>query len=526
MSTLYRKYRPQKFSDLYGQDSITTTITNEIATDKVAHAYLFSGPRGVGKTTMARLLAKAVNCTGRTAGSAEPCDECSSCLEIARGNNIDVNEIDAASHTGVENVRENIIENAQFKPTKSKYKVFIIDEVHMLSTAAFNALLKTLEEPPTHIIFILATTEEYNLLPTIVSRCQRFNFKKLPRELMMKRLNELCKLEKIKVDKEVLEKIIVKSEGCGRDAESLLGQIMSLGKKEISLADAQIILPISTMENTLEFMDLLAQKDAPTLITRIGTYNEEGVNFDHFFLDLLRILRAGIYISTTGDGGEYTAELGESGIKKLRQAVAAISTTDLVLLADMMLRRRTEVKFSPLPSLPLELLVIEWSSRCPEQRISPVSSSPNAVVAPTVTAKIPDIRPIETMKPTIKPAETKAETPSHNTFSSGPINSSFVDIKSHWSEMIIKVSETNASLSFILKTCRLSKLEDNLLTIAVPYSLHKEKLDKNKKVLEDVTAEIMKERIRINIDVCEEPKNVPDPALQSLAADFGGQVMA
>ena len=178
MLSLYRKYRPQTWAELIGQDPIKLTLQKELETSKLAHAYLFSGPRGTGKTTAARLLAKALNCAERPDGKSEPCNRCSSCEEISRSQSIDVLEIDAASHTGVDNIRENIIDSARFSPTKSRYKIFIIDEVHMLSTSAFNALLKTLEEPPAHVFFILATTEPFKLPSTILSRCQRFDFKK------------------------------------------------------------------------------------------------------------------------------------------------------------------------------------------------------------------------------------------------------------------------------------------------------------------------------------------------------------
>src|SRR3989339_1919745 len=192
MSTLYRKYRPQKFSELIGQNHIKITLQHELERGEIGHAYLFCGPRGLGKTTTARLFAKAVNCVNRKDGESEPCNKCNSCTSIMTGNSVDMIEIDAASHTSVDNVRENIIENARFTPTSSKYKVFIIDEVHMLSISAFNALLKTLEEPPAHAIFILCTTELHKVPETIVSRCQHFDFKKVAPAEAIKRLKMIA----------------------------------------------------------------------------------------------------------------------------------------------------------------------------------------------------------------------------------------------------------------------------------------------------------------------------------------------
>ena len=227
-STLYRKYRPQTFKEVVGQNHIKTTIQSELESGKIAHAYLFSGPRGLGKTTMARLFAKAVNCLNRKEGESEPCNVCDACKEVIEAKSLDVIEIDAASHTGVDNVRENIINNSRFTPTSRKYKVFIIDEVHMLSTAAFNALLKTLEEPPAHAIFILATTEIHKVPQTIISRCQHFDFRKVSENDIFKRLSLIVTQEGKSVDKSVLESIAYYAEGCIRDAESLLGQILSL----------------------------------------------------------------------------------------------------------------------------------------------------------------------------------------------------------------------------------------------------------------------------------------------------------
>jgi len=197
---LYRKYRPQSFADVIGQEHVTVTIANEIKSGHVAHAYLFSGPRGCGKTTTARIIAKAVNCLNRKPDEAEPCNKCANCLEIQSGRAIDLIEIDAASHRGIDDIRE-LREGIKFAPTKLKYKVFIIDECHQLSKDAANALLKTLEEPPAHAIFILATTELHKILPTILSRCQRFDFHKLALPQLVARLQKLADLEGVRIEK-------------------------------------------------------------------------------------------------------------------------------------------------------------------------------------------------------------------------------------------------------------------------------------------------------------------------------------
>ena len=222
-NTLYRKYRPQIFAEVISQNHVKTTLANAITMDKVAHAYLFAGPRGIGKTTLARILAKALNCNEKD--KLEPCTKCSSCLEIAEGRSLDLIEIDAASNRGINEIRE-LREQVRVSPSKEKFKVFIIDEVHMLTNEAFNALLKTLEEPPAHAIFILATTEIHRIPETIISRCQRFDFKKIPIPETVKHLEFLVKQEGIKVEKKVIENIARFSQGYLRDAISMLGQIL------------------------------------------------------------------------------------------------------------------------------------------------------------------------------------------------------------------------------------------------------------------------------------------------------------
>jgi len=224
---LYRKYRPQKFSEVIGQEHVTQTITNEIKNGRIAHAYLFSGPRGCGKTTTARIIAKAVNCLNRKSSEAEPCNQCANCLEIQSGRAIDLIEIDAASHRGIDDIRE-LREGIKFAPSKLKYKVFIIDECHQLSKDAANALLKTLEEPPAHAIFILATTELHKILPTILSRCQRFNFHKLTLPQLTARLQKLADLEGVAIEKPALELIALTAGGSARDSESLIRTILVL----------------------------------------------------------------------------------------------------------------------------------------------------------------------------------------------------------------------------------------------------------------------------------------------------------
>ncbi|MFA4873092.1 MAG: DNA polymerase III subunit gamma/tau [Patescibacteria group bacterium] len=313
MLALYRKYRPAKFSELIGQDMIRDTLLSEVANKMLAHAYLFTGPRGLGKTSTARILAAAVNCERLKDG--EPCGECSRCVAIRGGRYLDLIEIDAASQTGVDNVRENIIESARFIPQAGPYKIYILDEAHMLSTSAWNALLKTLEEPPLSVIFIFATTESRKIPDTILSRCQQFRFRPVEHEVLKKRLVSIAKAESIIVDEEVFDEVALRAGGYVRDAESLLGQLFSLGGKSVTWKDAQVILERSSLESVSSFLKTLLKGDAENAFQQLNELQEEGVDVPRFTLDLLEALRAMHYRAITEDNHPlYIRRHGKAGI--------------------------------------------------------------------------------------------------------------------------------------------------------------------------------------------------------------------
>jgi len=524
MSTLYRKYRPQSFSDIHDQEYIVKTITNEIAGNTIAQAYLFTGPRGVGKTTIARLLAKAINCKNRQAGNFEPCNECSSCQEITSGKNIDVIEIDAASHTGVDNVRENIIENAQFKPTSSPYKIFIIDEVHMLSGSAFNALLKTIEEPPAHVIFILATTELHKLPATVISRCQRFAFKKITREAMLKKLEKICKDEKVKVEKTVLEKIINKSEGGMRDAESLLGQILTLNLKEINEKDVETILPSSDFNSTISFLELIASNHSKTALEFVNNLADHGTNLEQFFNDLIEMLRSTL-IAQTGYDIKNIINVPKEINNKIIELSKKIPTSQIIAMIDNLSIRKKEVKQMPIPQLPLELFIVQFCSETIEPKNDQTGLKEENTTLPQTKSenkanKNDDSKPNK-FSSSLK---TAISTLTHKT----PPKSSLDEIKIKWNEMVANLSQKNPSLTFILKSCNLESVDEIGLNINFQFSIHKDKIEetKNKKTVEDELEKVLGERIKINCSLQNnEASENEDVELNNLAAEFGGELM-
>lgn len=354
---LYRKYRPRTFAEVVNQKHIVQTLTNALVAEKIAHAYLFAGPRGTGKTTVARLLAKAVNCLSRQ--GYEPCNKCSACQEINQGKSLDLIEIDAASNRGIDEIRE-LREGIKFSPNSLKYKVFIIDECHQLTKEAFNALLKTLEEPPAHAIFVLATTEIHKVPQTIISRCQRFDFHKLTLDKIVDRLAWIAKQEKIKIGKPALELVALNADGSVRDSESLLGQIISVEDKEITLEEVQAILGVTDIKTVQDLVDYLIEKNNGAAISHINQVIAQGHDLTQFAKSLVNYLRKMLILKVNPDLSKLVAvELTKEQLDTIISQGKKFSQPDLIRTIHLFIQAGNEVKSADFPQLPLELAVVE-----------------------------------------------------------------------------------------------------------------------------------------------------------------------
>lgn len=351
-----RKYRPQTFSDLTGQEHVTRTLSHALDTRRLHHAYLFSGVRGTGKTTTARILAKGLNC--QQGMTSQPCLKCASCLEIAAGNSLDVLEIDAASNTGVDNVRDVIINNLAIAPARDRYKIFVIDEVHMLSTSAFNALLKTLEEPPPHVVFIMATTELHKVPDTILSRCQHFEFRQIATEKIFQRLREIASIEGIKISDAALREIARSGAGSLRDAQSALDQVIAFSGAEIVEEDVSVSLGLVSAVTLGRVAEAIARQDTSTTLNLVEEIFSRGYDLRNFTRELMAYLRH-LLVVKSGIVNSDILGVADVEIDRLKELSRHFSEEDLVRCFHLLADTEKEIKDSPHPRFQLEIGLIK-----------------------------------------------------------------------------------------------------------------------------------------------------------------------
>ncbi len=355
---LYRKYRPKTFDEIVGQEHVVTALVNSLKTGRMAHAYLFSGPRGIGKTTVARLLAKAMNCEG----ASRPCNACGFCAKFNEGRALDLIEIDAASTRGIDDIRE-LREGVRFSPTEGKYKTYIIDEVHQLTKEAFNALLKTLEEPPSHAVFVLATTELDKVPATIISRTQRYDFRRPSVLQIANRLAQIAKKEGVKLEDEAARLIAFAAEGSLRDGESILGQIMAVEDKNITREEVENVLGLPRRESAKKMFELIARKDAPSALSLVQEIHDSGYDLTYFSKLLMQYFRNAFFLKTDPALKKFIEnELLPDEHEAIVAHLSNFSAEDLSRGVSVIFENMSHFRKSPIPQLPLELTVIELIS--------------------------------------------------------------------------------------------------------------------------------------------------------------------
>ncbi len=393
---LARKWRPQNFQDLIGQEHVSQTLKNAIETDRVAHAFLFTGARGVGKTSAARIFAKALNCA--QGPTALPCNACPACREITSGTSTDVFEIDGASNTGVDDVRE-LRENIKYLPSSCRYKIFIIDEVHMLSTNAFNALLKTLEEPPAHVKFIFATTEPHKLPITILSRCQRFDFKRIQLPRLLARLRYIVDQEEVAISDDALMLVARKGDGSMRDALSTLDQVLAFCGATVSDDDVRQLLGVVDHRLVQEIVGAIQQLDARTALEVVRQTDSYGYNIRQFTQEVLQHLRNLLLLRAAGSGLDL-GELSDGELAVVKEQSAASTLVDLQRYVAILLKAEMEMAHATFPRLVLELAIVRMANLMPllpvDELLTRLAQGGGVVSSgqPPRVAPMPDRRPL------------------------------------------------------------------------------------------------------------------------------------
>lgn len=525
---LYLKWRPQQFEDVVGQEHVTTTLRNALRGGRISHAYLFSGPRGTGKTTMARLLAKAVNCLDADV-NARPCNQCHICRSVNEGRLLDLIEMDAASHTGVDNVREAIRDKVGFRPSEARFKVYVIDEVHMLSTSAFNALLKTLEEPPEHVIFCLATTEPHRVLPTILSRCQHFEFHRIPLAALTARLRHIADEEGLQVEDSALQFMARTSSGCARDAISLLDQLTAYGDETVTVEQVRAVLGLGDEQEVFALLGCLAVHEVGEGLDIIHRVVEHGADVRQFTQQVVDHLRLVLLLRVGGQSA--LPDLLPETRAQLEALAEQFSTRDVVRAIKLLNQARLDLRGSDQGQLALELAYVEAAleHKEPSEPTMPPAVAQRAererVPVPAPPARQAAVRPAAPRRAV--PAATQADEDGVATRQADTVMAqvSEEEVRLHWAEIRHRLRQSSRQVEALVNSSTVRGIEgDNLLVLEFASQFLSDKLGKeeNKQIVERAVGEVLGKRCRVRAAVRTIDAPEPEPASSLPPTSAGG----
>lgn len=489
---LARKYRPQNFAEVYAQDHVTKILQSAIASGRIAHAYLFSGPRGVGKTSLARIMAKSLNC--EQGPTTQPCNKCTNCVEITSGVSPDVIEIDGASNTGVDDIRE-LQRELLYAASGAKYKIYIIDEVHMLSKNAFNALLKTLEEPPENVIFIFATTEPHKVLPTIISRCQRYDFKRIPVDAIVARLRDLCEQEGIKMDDESMYLIARKADGGLRDALSLMDQTISYCAEDISIEQVRQIFGMIPNQVYHDFMQMIKAHDSQNLIIELHNIFEEGTDLQEFIGNMLEYLRV-VLLSKLGIK---IKDISPDEMPLFAEISQQFSQNDLLYIMSQLMQTNTDIRYSNNPYLLIEAMMIKLSRLDEIDEISTLIASlkstgfSSPTVAPLLAKSLAAKQPA-----TPAPQRcTEVKQPPEIT----KLEFSEEVLKENWEALASRIKKISKVTGLAFQNAELSKFSGHAISLKLKTQTDIAMLKNNLERISDMLKDVFGKSIHINLEL-------------------------